>query len=525
MIIVSLVSSSLQIQNEETRMKPQSDPHPKINKPNTLFIPLVPTNPLVHLPDHHHHLELMWNLVVSASAFAYVVANPRAINHHINVHTQKQQQRTYPHPTLSESLVDKRAERRRIMGKDEYKRGGRPFDKDTHLGVVEKMSATFRSEIVKEMGDSDLRAVTRGEGPRAITFRLAKDYGFCWGVERSIELAWAARDAYPDRKMHMTNELIHNPGVNDMLRSMDIQFMEKDAEGEKRFDEIADGDVVILPAFGASLDEMQTLDAKGVTVVDTTCPWVSKVWTTVDKHVKAEMTSVIHGKYAHEESIATASMCDKYIIIKDMDEAEELAAYIMGEPGALTDEELLQKYAKAVSPGFNPRRDLKKIGLANQTTMYKKETQAISRLLERAMMTAHGPENIAERFAAFDTICDATQVRQDAISEMSSGELAADLDFILVVGGWDSSNTAHLLEIPVHNGVRAFHVNEAACIREDNTLAHRDVDGNILVEENVLPADRPVTVGVTSGASTPDSVVQECLERLVLLKNLMPEAV
>ena len=234
------------------------------------------------------------------------------------------------------------------------------------------------------------------------------------------------------------------------------------------------------------------------------------------------MTSVIHGKYAHEESIATASMCDKYIVIKNLDEAEEIASYIMGEPGALTDDELLKKYANAISPGFNPRRDLKKIGLANQTTMYKKETQAISRLLEKAMMAAYGPEGISERFAAFDTICDATQVRQDAITEMSTGEEAKELDFILVVGGWDSSNTAHLLEIPVMNGVRAFHVNEAACIREDNTLSHRDVHGQIQLEQDVIPLDRPITIGVTSGASTPDSVVQECLERIVLLKNLSP---
>ena len=135
--------------------------------------------------------------------------------------------------------------------------------------------------------------------------------------------------------MHITNELIHNPGVNELLKGFDIQFMEKDNDAEcgKRFDTVGEGDVVILPAFGASLEEMQLLDSKGVTTVDTTCPWVSKVWTTVDKHQLSDMTSVIHGKYMHEEAIATASMCDTYLIIKDMKEATEVASYILGEPG------------------------------------------------------------------------------------------------------------------------------------------------------------------------------------------------
>ena len=179
------------------------------------------------------------------------------------------------------------------------------------------MTDKFKSELLEEIkADEQFREMTRGEGNGAATFVLAKEYGFCWGVERSIELAWAARDAYPDKKMHITNELIHNPGVNDMLQSMDVEFIEKTEEG-KRFDDVEEGDVVILPAFGASLEEMQYLDQRDVTVVDTTCPWVSKVWTTVDKHQRAEMTSVIHGKWQHEEAVATASMCDTYLIVNE----------------------------------------------------------------------------------------------------------------------------------------------------------------------------------------------------------------
>jgi len=348
---------------------------------------------------------------------------------------------------------------------------------------------------------------------------LAKEYGFCWGVERSIELAWAARDAYPEKKMHITNELIHNPGVNDMLADMDVAFIEKTAEG-KRFDTVEEGDVVILPAFGASLEEMEYLDARDVTVVDTTCPWVSKVWTTVDKHQRAGMTSLIHGKWQHEEAVATASMCETYLIVKNMDEAAEIASFILGEPGCLTEEELMTKYRQAMSPHFDPKKHLKRIGLANQTTMYKKETQAIGRLFEKTMMQAFGAENIKERFAAFDTICDATQVRQDAITEMSTSDDASTLDFILVVGGWDSSNTAHLLEIPHDLGLRAYHVNVPGCIRADNSIEHRTVDGAIEVASDLVPLDRPARIGVTSGASTPDSVVQECLEAIQLIKKV-----
>jgi len=418
--------------------------------------------------------------------------------------------------------ITKKNERRRIMGADKYVRGGSPFDKAIHKETKEKMSATFAGELLEELKESAFREMVVGEDERQITFVLAKEFGFCWGVERSIELAWAAREAYPEKTMHITNELIHNPGVNELLQGMDIKFVEKDGEAQmgKRFDTVGEGDVVILPAFGATLEEMQFLDNKGVTTVDTTCPWVSKVWTVVDKHQRAGMTSIIHGKYKHEEAIATASMCETYLIVKDMKEAEEIASYILGEPGALTDEELLEKYKHAASPHFDPKKHLKKIGIANQTTMYKKETQAIGRLFEKTMMAAHGPENIAESFAAFDTICDATQVRQDAITEMSAEAAENPLDFILVVGGWDSSNTAHLLEIPHEAGIPGFHVCAASCIKPDNSVEHRTVDGEVEVAAGFLPLDRPARIGVTSGASTPDSVVQECLERIIMLKKL-----
>ena len=377
--------------------------------------------------------------------------------------------------------------------------------------------SVLKSTLLAEMRTSGYEIV-KGEGDRAITFKLAKEFGFCWGVERSIELALSAAERFKGKKLHITNELIHNPGVNDMMSKNGIEFIEKDDTG-KRFEKVESGDVVILPAFGATLEEMQLMDQRGVTTIDTTCPWVSKVWNVVDKHVKADMTSVIHGKWAHEESVATASFCENYIVVKDIDEAEYVCNYILN-PSPEGKAELLKKFANAISKGFDPDLHLKKIGLANQTTMYKKETTAIGKLFEKAMMTAYDPAEISERYAAFDTICDATQERQDAVMEMIQEPNAKEnLDFILVVGGWDSSNTAHLVEIPHAVGIPAYHIDKADCISPNNTIKYRDVDGTIKEQSNFLPLDRPVTIGVTSGASTPDAYVQASLEQLVLLKS------
>jgi 4-hydroxy-3-methylbut-2-en-1-yl diphosphate reductase len=204
--------------------------------------------------------------------------------------------------------------------------------------------------------------------------------------------------------------LIHNPEVNDNLEAMKVQFIEKidgDVPNQKDFSKVKDGDVVILPAFGASYEEMDMLDKKNVEIVDTTCPWVSKVWNTVDMHQKKGLTSIIHGKYAHEETVATTSFCEDYICVKDMKEAEMVVDYILNGG----DKEAFMKYfEKAVSKGFDPDTMLDKVGLANQTTMYKKETRAIGQLFQKAMMKKFGPVDASNHYMEFDTICDATQV-------------------------------------------------------------------------------------------------------------------
>jgi len=358
-------------------------------------------------------------------------------------------------------------------------------------------------------------------------------------VERSINLAYSAVETFPESTVHITNELIHNPMVNDRLHSKNVNFIKKDEDNGKDFSEIGEGDVVMLPAFGATLDEMKELDAKNVKVVDTTCPWVAKVWNTVHTHQVRGLTSVIHGKYAHEETMATKSMCETYICVTNIDEAQFVSDFILtAEEGDGRAEEFMEKFSKACSSHFDPHKHLKKIGLANQTTMYKKETRAIGQLLQKTMMKTFGPDLINEHYYEFDTICDATQVRQDAVDElcnMDEDPKRPDLDFILVVGGFDSSNTAHLLEIPHMRGVPSFHINSAECIQAENKITHRTADGAIVeneapfLTEAMLWDTDPTTgektkkllrVGVTSGASTPDKEVQDALGRIMILNKL-----
>lgn len=282
------------------------------------------------------------------------------------------------------------------------------------------------------------------------------------------------------------------------------------------------------------------LDSKNVKVVDTTCPWVAKVWNTVHTHQVRGLTSVIHGKYAHEETMATKSMCETYICVKNVEEAEYLADFIINaEKGDGKAEEFMAKFSKACSSHFDPHKHLAKIGLANQTTMYKKETRAIGQLFQKTMMQKFGPDLLNDHYYEFDTICDATQVRQDAVDELCNMHFdpaQPDLDFILVVGGFDSSNTAHLLEIPHMRGVTSFHINTAACIQAENTITHRTVDGDeieshsFLDESMVWATDedgnrskRILRVGVTSGASTPDKEVHDALGRIMMLNKLLEQ--
>ncbi|BAZ04431.1 4-hydroxy-3-methylbut-2-enyl diphosphate reductase [Calothrix sp. NIES-3974] len=397
--------------------------------------------------------------------------------------------------------MDTKAFKRSLQHSENYHRRGFGHQAE----VATQLQSEYQSGLIQQIRDRNY-TLTIGD----VTIRLAEAFGFCWGVERAVAMAYETRKHFPTEQIWITNEIIHNPSVNQRLREMDVKFIPVQA-GEKDFSGISQGDVVILPAFGASVQEMQLLNDLGCKIVDTTCPWVSKVWNTVEKHKKGDYTSIIHGKYNHEETIATSSFAGKYLIVLNMAQAEYVANYILngGDKG-----EFMEKFGKACSTGFDPDVDLERLGIANQTTMLKGETELIGKLFERTMMQKYGPQSINEHFQSFNTICDATQERQDAMFEL----VEQKLDLMLVVGGFNSSNTAHLQEIAEEKGIPSYHIDSVERIKSERQIEHRLLDGSLHITENWLPSGK-ITLGVTSGASTPDKVVEDAIAKILELKS------
>jgi 4-hydroxy-3-methylbut-2-enyl diphosphate reductase len=318
-------------------------------------------------------------------------------------------------------------------------------------------------------------------------------------------MAYETRQHFPLQKLWITNEIIHNPSVNQRLREMEVNFIPL-VDGKKDFSGVTNGDVVILPAFGASVQEMQLLNDQGCTIVDTTCPWVSKVWNTVEKHKKGDYTSIIHGKYNHEETIATSSFAGTYLVVLNLEQAEYVANYILNGGNRA---EFMAKFQKGCSAGFDPDRDLERVGIANQTTMLKGETEQIGKLFERTMLQKYGPTQLNEHFLSFNTICDATQERQDAMFQL----VEEKLDLMVVVGGYNSSNTTHLQEIAIAHQIPSFHIDSDLRIGSDNRIEHKPLGQYLVVTEPWLPMGN-VTVGITSGASTPDKIVEAVIAKI-----------
>ena len=413
------------------------------------------------------------------------------------------------------SPVDTHAFKRSLHHSERYNRRG--FGRAEE--VAGSLEQAYQSDLVAKIRENGY-ALEHGR----LSVKLAEAFGFCWGVERAVAMAYETRRHYPTERLWITNEIIHNPSVNHHLREMDVLFIPVE-EGVKDFSDVVSGDVVILPAFGATVQEMQLLNERGCHIVDTTCPWVSKVWNTVEKHKKHSFTSIIHGKVKHEETLATSSFAGTYLVVLDLAEAQMVSDYILasgagakaGEEGsgtALDRDAFMDRFARACSPGFDPDRDLVRIGVANQTTMLKSETEEIGRLFERTMLRRYGPQELQEHFLAFNTICDATQERQDAMFSL----VDEPLDLMVVIGGYNSSNTTHLQEIAESRGIRSFHIDTPERIGPGNRIEHKPLGAELELLEPFLPAG-PLRVGITSGASTPDRVVEDVIHRLMDLSD------
>ena len=351
-----------------------------------------------------------------------------------------------------------------------------------------------------------------------LTFKLAGEFGFCYGVDRAVEYAYETRTKFPDRRVFLVGEIIHNPHVNKKLHAMGVEFLHRPDDREFDFHGITPADVVILPAFGVTVKDFERLRAIGCVLVDTTCGSVLNVWKRVDSYAKDGFTAVIHGKYYHEETKATSSQVTKYaggkyLVVRDMDEAREVCRYI---EGAGSGERFLQLFAGKMSPGFDADRDLVHVGVANQTTMLSGESLAIAAELRRSMAQRYGEAAVAEHFRTFDTICSATQDRQDAVLKL----IAEPLDLMVVIGGYNSSNTTHLAAI-CHDRVPTYHIEDASCVDSDaGTIRFRPAGAT---EERSatgwLPAG-PLTIGVTAGASTPNNKIGETIERIAATRGV-----
>jgi 4-hydroxy-3-methylbut-2-enyl diphosphate reductase len=378
--------------------------------------------------------------------------------------------------------------------------------------VGPRLQADYHSRLVERLKESDYRLCI-GE----LTFLLAREFGFCYGVERAVEYAYETRNRFPDRHIYLTGEIIHNPHVNQRLREMGIRFLRDSHGAGPGLDAVHAEDVVILPAFGVTVQEMQSLRDRGCVLVDTTCGSVLNVWKNVDRFSASGFTAVIHGKYAHEETRATASRTMRYpggrfLVVRNLEEAEVVCAYIRGSRDRAG---FLARFAPACSAGFEPDRDLERIGLANQTTMLSSESLAIQEMIRRALADRHGEEALPDRFRAFDTICSATQDRQDAIVTLVDRRP----DLMLVIGGYNSSNTTHLAALAARS-IPSYHIEDASCIEPGGSLRHKPYGaGAETTTGSWLPAG-PVTIGLTAGASTPNNKIGEVVAAVASVRGL-----
>jgi 4-hydroxy-3-methylbut-2-en-1-yl diphosphate reductase len=382
---------------------------------------------------------------------------------------------------------------------------------DVMAAVQQQVESHYLSEIVDKVRRSG-GLIRVGD----VTVRLAKQFGFCYGVERAIDLAYAARKVFKDRRLFIVGEIIHNPEVNEQISSLGI----KNLLGENRqanIEDLGPDDVVIVPAFGTELSTLQQIKNIGCQIVDTTCGDVMSVWKRVRKYASESATSIIHGKAEHEETKATSSRAlgdgkGHYLVVLTLAETDYVGDYIRhgGDKQAF-----LEKFRNAHSPGFDPDLHLKTIGVANQTTMLRGETEEVQRRIRQAIIDRDGAELAANNFRFFDTICGATQERQDALREL----LNVPLNLLLVVGGYNSSNTSHLAEMGEEKLPTYFVLNASRLLSDKEIMHYNLHEKREVIAENWLPSG-PIVVGITAGASCPNNLIEETLLRLFELRGI-----
>jgi 4-hydroxy-3-methylbut-2-enyl diphosphate reductase len=381
---------------------------------------------------------------------------------------------------------------------------------DLKDAVAAQLNENYHSDIVEQIKANGFFY----EAGR-LSIHLAREFGFCYGVDRAVDYAYQTRERFPDRRILLTGEIIHNPHVNERLRSKGIRFL-TDADVDQA--SLGPEDVIVLPAFGVTTGEMQRFGQLGCVLVDTTCGSVLNVWKNVKRYAADDFTSVIHGKVWHEETQATASQAldekgGHFLVVLNVEETNRVCDYI--RHGGNKDE-FLTHFRDAMSPGFDPDRDLERIGLANQTTMLMSESLQVQELFRQAMLDRHGAEGMAARFRAFDTICSATQDRQDAVVTLLKEET---LDLMIVIGGYNSSNTCNLARICAEK-VPTFHIADPDCIESAEFIRHRRAgEKNEVRTHRWLPPVGNLSIGLTSGASTPDNLVGATVKRLTALTN------
>ena len=387
---------------------------------------------------------------------------------------------------------------------------------DVMAAVQSQVESHYRSEVVERIRKSGGTLAVGG-----VTVHLAKEFGFCYGVERAIDLAYAAAKVFAGRRVFILGEIIHNPEVNEQISALGIRnILDKAAQAD--VDALTAEDVVIVPAFGTDVKTLARIKERGCQIVDTTCGDVMSVWKRVKQNAAEDMTSIIHGKASHEETRATASRAvheskGHYLVVLTLDDTDYVCDYIRrgGDRAAF-----LERFKGAHSPDFDPDKHLRRVGVANQTTMMRGETEEVQRRVMAAIRDRDGDAGVQQNYRFFDTICGATQERQDALKVM----LQKPMNLLLVIGGYNSSNTSHLAEMG-EAVLPTYFIRNARKLESRERIVHFDQHQHReITTEGWLPA-QPVTIGITAGASCPNNLIEETVLRVFELHGIPRERV